>query len=270
MGGGIQHNVDDSGHRSAHDQHLAGDAWRAEPPAVHNGECRLESAPSTHSPLLIPDADDVVQRRAAEDLSKLLRYYMLRTRLDIEILETNELIPRTSEQARLLGVDFFSVFSRGSQFKVESIMFRLAKPENFILVSPSRKQVGGQNALECLPLVMEPQSAFYNSPVVVLDFQSLYPSVMIAYNYCYSTFLGRIVNWRGMNKMGFTEYKRQQGLLRLLGGPYQHRPERHDVRQVAGPKVAPRKDAVGDSRDQSHGEKRYEARQGRQDTAAAS
>ncbi|KAK3382010.1 hypothetical protein B0H63DRAFT_395770 [Podospora didyma] len=156
------------------------------------------------------------QSKRPRDLSKVLRYYEARTRLDIEILETNELIPRTSEQARLLGVDFFSVFSRGSQFKVESIMFRIAKPENFVLVSPSRKQVGGQNALECLPLVMEPQSAFYSSPVLVLDFQSLYPSVMIAYNYCYSTFLGRIVNWRGTNKMGFAEYRRREGLLGLL------------------------------------------------------
>ncbi|UKZ74136.1 hypothetical protein TrVFT333_001795 [Trichoderma virens FT-333] len=152
----------------------------------------------------------------AQDLNRLLRYYRTRTRLDLEILESNELISRTSEQARLLGVDFFSVFSRGSQFKVESIMFRIAKPENFMLVSPSRKQVGQQNALECLPLVMEPQSAFYSSPLIVLDFQSLYPSVMIAYNYCYSTFLGRITDWRGKSKMGFSEYKRQDGLLSLL------------------------------------------------------
>lgn len=151
-----------------------------------------------------------------QDLAKVLEYYGSRVQLDLEILEQNELIPRTSEQARLLGVDFFSVFSRGSQFKVESLMFRIAKPENFLLVSPSRKQVGGQNALECLPLVMEPQSAFYNSPLLVLDFQSLYPSVMIAYNYCYSTFLGRVVNWRGTNKMGFTDFKRQQRLLEIL------------------------------------------------------
>jgi DNA polymerase zeta len=150
------------------------------------------------------------------DLAKVINYYITRVQLDLEILEQNELIARTSEQARLLGVDFFSVFSRGSQFKVESLMFRIAKPENFLLVSPSRKQVGGQNALECLPLVMEPQSAFYNSPLLVLDFQSLYPSVMIAYNYCYSTFLGRVVNWRGTNKMGFTEFNRQKRLLELL------------------------------------------------------
>lgn len=151
------------------------------------------------------------------DLAKMLDYFVSRVQIDLEILDSNELVPRTSEQARLLGVDFFSVFSRGSQFKVESLMFRIAKPENFILISPSRKQVGGQNALECLPLVMEPQSNFYPSPLLVLDFQSLYPSVMIAYNYCYSTFLGRVVNWRGQNKMGFTDFHREPGLLELFG-----------------------------------------------------
>ncbi|KAL9030350.1 MAG: hypothetical protein Q9196_001525 [Gyalolechia fulgens] len=151
-----------------------------------------------------------------KDLARVVDYYVARVELDLEILEQNELVPRTSEQARLLGVDFFSVFSRGSQFKVESLMFRIAKPENFLLPSPSRKQVGQQNALECLPLVMEPQSAFYNSPLLVLDFQSLYPSVMIAYNYCYSTFLGRVASWRGQDKMGFTDYQRSQRLLELL------------------------------------------------------
>jgi len=150
------------------------------------------------------------------DLAKALDYFITRTQLDLDILDANELVPRTSEQARLLGVDFFSVFSRGSQFKVESLMFRIAKPESFVLVSPSRKQVGAQNALECLPLVMEPMSSFYTSPVLVLDFQSLYPSIVIAYNYCYSTCLGRITNWRGTNKMGFADFKRTPGLLELV------------------------------------------------------
>lgn len=45
------------------------------------------------------------------------------------------------EFARVFGVDFFSVLSRGSQFKVESFMFRIAKPESFVLISPSRDDV---------------------------------------------------------------------------------------------------------------------------------
>ncbi|OQE38287.1 hypothetical protein PENCOP_c008G04219 [Penicillium coprophilum] len=150
------------------------------------------------------------------NILKVVEYFSSRVQMNLEILEANELAPRTSEQARLLGIDFASVISRGSQFKVESLMFRIAKPENFLLVSPSKKQVGQQNALECLPLVMEPQSDFYTSPLLVLDFQSLYPSVMIAYNYCYSTFLGRAMHWRGRDKMGFMDYKRQPRLLELL------------------------------------------------------
>lgn len=39
---------------------------------------------------------------------------------------------------------------------------------------------------------MEPKSDFYIDPVVVLDFQSLYPSMIIAYNLCYSTIMGKV------------------------------------------------------------------------------
>ena len=49
-------------------------------------------------------------------------------------------------------------------------------------------------APECIPLVLEPESKFYEDPVLVLDFQSLYPSMVIAYNYCFSTCLGRFRN----------------------------------------------------------------------------
>lgn len=63
---------------------------------------------------------------------------------------------------------------------------------------------------------MEPESAYY-SPLVVLDFQSLYPSIMIAYNYCYSTFLGRCALFQGRNKFGVTELDMPPGLLETIG-----------------------------------------------------
>ena len=67
-----------------------------------------------------------------------------------------------------------------------------------------------------MPLIMEPLSAFYNSPLVVLDFQSLYPSIMIAYNYCYSTCLGRVNTFKGQYKLGVTELALPDGLLDRL------------------------------------------------------
>lgn len=72
------------------------------------------------------------------------------------------------------------------------MMLRVAKPLNYIAVTPSVQQRAHQRAPQCLPLVMEPESRFYSNSVVVLDFQSLYPSIVIAYNYCYSTCLGHV------------------------------------------------------------------------------
>lgn len=67
-----------------------------------------------------------------------------------------------------------------------------------------------------MPLVMEPQAAFYTSPIVVLDFQSLYPSVMVAYNYCYSTCLGRVRPFEGHYKFGVTDHTVDPALLYQL------------------------------------------------------
>lgn len=69
---------------------------------------------------------------------------------------------------------------------------RIAKPHNLVPLSPSIQQRAHMRAPEYLPLIMEPESRFYSDPLIVLDFQSLYPSMIIAYNYCFSTCLGRV------------------------------------------------------------------------------
>lgn len=37
--------------------------------------------------------------------------------------------------------------------------------------------------------VIEPIRGFYNTPIATLDFASLYPSIMIAHNLCYTTLI---------------------------------------------------------------------------------
>lgn len=81
------------------------------------------------------------------------------------------------------------------QYRVESLLGRTARAANFLLPSPSVAQRARQRAPEAIPLNLEPDSSlFVDGPVAVLDFQSLYPSVIIAYNYCYSTVLGRLTS----------------------------------------------------------------------------
>lgn len=119
-------------------------------------------------------------------------YYLFKVESTINILQQLDIIGRTSELAKLFGIQFYEVLSRGSQFRVESMMLRLAKNKNYVAVSPSIKQRAEMNAAQTIPLIMEPESKFYTDPVIVLDFQSLYPSIIIAYNYCFSTCLGNI------------------------------------------------------------------------------
>ncbi|XP_047429933.1 DNA polymerase zeta catalytic subunit isoform X2 [Mugil cephalus] len=125
---------------------------------------------------------------------KMVDYYMSRVRCTLQLLQQHDIIGRTSELARVFGIQFYHVLTRGSQYRVESMMLRVAKPLNYVPVTPSIQQRAQQRAPQCIPLVMEPESRFYSNSVVVLDFQSLYPSIVIAYNYCYSTCLGHVEN----------------------------------------------------------------------------
>ncbi|XP_073158485.1 DNA polymerase zeta catalytic subunit isoform X2 [Henckelia pumila] len=142
-------------------------------------------------------------------------YILERAKLNLQIMNQLDVINRTSELARVFGIDFFSVLSRGSQYRVESMFLRLAHTQNYLAISPGNQQVANQPAMECLPLVMEPESSFYADPVIVLDFQSLYPSMVIAYNLCFCTCLGKISPSKE-NCLGVSSYSADKHTLHNL------------------------------------------------------
>jgi DNA polymerase elongation subunit (family B) len=121
-----------------------------------------------------------------------VQYLHLLAVLNLQLLDKVDHIRRTAECARLYGIDYTSVLTRGSQYRVEASLIHLARRHNYLLLSPSRKAVASQAPMEVIPLVMEPRSQFYADPVVILDFQSLYPSMMLAYNLCFSTIMGKV------------------------------------------------------------------------------
>jgi DNA polymerase elongation subunit (family B) len=122
---------------------------------------------------------------------RVYHHVLERTIWSVRLLSKLAILETHFQFSQIYGIDLVSVFTRGSQYRVESILHRITQPENFVHFSPSRDQVRCMNAPECLPLTMEPESGMY-CPLTVLDFQSLYPSMMVAYNICYSTCLGRV------------------------------------------------------------------------------
>mmetsp|Transcript_41763 Transcript_41763/g.100565 ORF Transcript_41763/g.100565 Transcript_41763/m.100565 type:complete len:2052 (-) Transcript_41763:1552-7707(-) len=69
-----------------------------------------------------------------------------------------------------------------------------SKLENrhYFFFSSSAEDANLQEALEVQALTLEPQSGHYTDPIVVCDFTALYPSLVIAYNLCYSTIAGKL------------------------------------------------------------------------------
>lgn len=63
---------------------------------------------------------------------------------------------------------------------------------HYFFFSPSLEDTNKQEALEVQALTLEPRSGHYQDPVVVCDFTALYPSLVIAYNLCYSTCAGKL------------------------------------------------------------------------------
>lgn len=151
-----------------------------------------------------------------------IQHLQCHSELNLQLFDKLDLLRRISESARLYGIDFFSVISRGSQYRVEASLLKKAKVLGYLALSPSKHQVANQCAMAVIPLVMEPFSSLYVDPVIVLDFQSLYPSMIIAYNLCYSTCMGKLLPGTiGLsdtsNKLGVIEYPETNVLLGLQG-----------------------------------------------------
>ncbi len=72
---------------------------------------------------------------------RTLSYWIKRVCLNLAMLEQLDLIGRTGELARAFGIDFFSVLTRGSQYRVESLLVRMAHSQNYLMLSPDREQV---------------------------------------------------------------------------------------------------------------------------------
>uniref|UniRef100_A0A9J2Q5X3 DNA polymerase n=1 Tax=Ascaris lumbricoides TaxID=6252 RepID=A0A9J2Q5X3_ASCLU len=145
-----------------------------------------------------------------------IRHFMLCARLNLQIMSQLDLFTRTAEMARVYGIQFAEVLSRGSQFRVESMLLRLARRHRLTAPSVSPAQRTAMCAPEVLPLNMEPESGYYRDPVIVLDFQSLYPSIVIAYNYCFSTCLGKVSRMDDATVMGFADSMELGGLVYSL------------------------------------------------------
>lgn len=119
------------------------------------------------------------------------------------------------EMARVTGVPLSFLLSRGQQIKVLSQLYRYAMSEDLLIpcykstsMSVNATANDQDNEDESTTYegatVIEPKKGFYPDPITTLDFSSLYPSIMMAHNLCYSTLLRR----QDIEKMSPDDYEK--------------------------------------------------------------
>nr|QBM06234.1 DNA polymerase delta catalytic subunit [Brachionus koreanus] len=121
-----------------------------------------------------------------EQTRRRLAVYCLKDAfLPLRLIDKLMCIINYMEMARVTGVPLGYLLNRGQQIKVVSQLLRKAKEQDLLI--PAMK-VDVNDEFEGAT-VIEPNKGYYDVPISTLDFNSLYPSIMIAHNLCYTTLL---------------------------------------------------------------------------------
>lgn len=104
--------------------------------------------------------------------------------LPVKLLNKLMCVINYIEMARVTGVPLAYLLTRGQQVKVYSQILRAAKKNDLIIPTHTNSKFNSQFEGAT---VIEPKRGFYKNPIATLDFASLYPSIMIAHNLCFTT-----------------------------------------------------------------------------------
>ncbi|KAL1529097.1 hypothetical protein AB1Y20_000057 [Prymnesium parvum] len=131
-----------------------------------------------------------LQSGNAETRRRLAVYCLKDAYLPQRLLQKLMCVVNYVEMARVTGVPLSYLLTRGQQIKVMSQLYRKARTLGLLLPVASRKVTEGEKFEGAT--VIEPVKGYYKDhPIATLDFASLYPSIMMAHNLCYSTLVRR-------------------------------------------------------------------------------
>jgi DNA polymerase delta subunit 1 len=129
---------------------------------------------------MIPDLQDT----NASTRQRLVRYCIKDALLPQQLIDEICVLINTVEISRVTGIPMSWVWERGQQIRVLSKLLRLTKEKKMVIPTLNIVSESFKGAT-----VLEPVVGLHKNPISVLDFASLYPSIMIAHNLCYTTLI---------------------------------------------------------------------------------
>ena len=122
----------------------------------------------------------------AYDRGRISVYCARDCEIPIAVMRHRVTITKEVEMSRVTETSLHQLVTRGQQIKVFNQIIRFCRQKNYLIdvetSEDANKDLGYEGAT-----VLEPTAGFYEVPVTTCDYESLYPSIMISYNTCFST-----------------------------------------------------------------------------------
>lgn len=128
--------------------------------------------------------DIFIACRTREKMDVVGKYCVQDSDLCIELMNHLHTWVALSEMAKVCNVSMFTLYTQGQQIKLYSQVYKYCLKENIVVDNDGYEAKSNERYRGAH--VIEPTPGFYER-VVPVDFNSLYPSLIIAYNICYST-----------------------------------------------------------------------------------
>ena len=129
-----------------------------------------------------------IEETVREAMTIVGKYCVKDSMLPIDLVEKLNLYTTMEQMSNVMHVPMSYLHTRGQQIKVLAQVYRETISNNMIIPNRDKKKDSDEDEKYQGAIVIEANPGDYDN-VCMLDFASLYPSMMITYNICYSSIL---------------------------------------------------------------------------------
>lgn len=130
----------------------------------------------------------VLQKGTDEDRATIAKYCIVDCLLCNRLIDKLEIITNNIGMSRVCKVPMSYLFLRGQGIKIQSLVTEITRGEGFLVPTKNPDDLKDEGGYEGA-IVLEPSKDIYFEASVVADFNSLYPSCMIAWNLSHDSFV---------------------------------------------------------------------------------
>ncbi|MEM5875152.1 MAG: DNA polymerase domain-containing protein [Candidatus Aenigmatarchaeota archaeon] len=139
------------------------------------------------------DISRIWERGSSEEVEKLIEYSKRDAMLVLRIFLERRILDKYIELSRVCGLLLQDVLNEGEAAKIECLLLREFNKRDYVLPNkPSSEETLKRKEERELrgikgALVLNPKVGLYTTPIVYLDFKSMYPTIYMNFNICPST-----------------------------------------------------------------------------------